>query len=388
MALAQTIISPPLLLTSDLPPIPSNPPPAAVTSEPDYDRAADVKAFEDTKAGVKGLVDAGLTTIPRFFIHPPENDAVVARVGDPPVHHLPPVIDMGAGRWEEVVEQIREAAGTWGFFQVVNHGVETELMEEMLASTRRFHELPREEKIPFYSRDVTRPVRYVSNGRLLDRAAPADWRDTLAFHVPDGGLDPLSVPPVCREVATEYLKQTLKLKNKLAELLSDAAGLNRDHLSTIKCMESQTMACHYYPPCPQPHLTIGSSKHTDPFCLTILLQDHNQGLQVRNHDRWVDMPKSARGALVVNVGDFLQLITNDKFKSVEHRVVAQSSTTRSSVVCFFGPGSENKYRLYGPAKELVLGGDLVEPVYREVHLVEFLDYFKSNGSPLSHFKLS
>ncbi|CAI0434373.1 unnamed protein product [Linum tenue] len=192
-----------------------------------------------------------------------------------------------------------------------------------------------------------------------------------------------------REVATEYLKQTLKLKNKLAELLSDAAGLNRDHLSTIKCMESQTMACHYYPPCPQPHLTIGSSKHTDPFCLTILLQDHNQGLQVRNHDRWVDMPKSAQGALVVNVGDFLQLITNDKFKSVEHRVVAQSSTTRSSVACFFGPGSENKYRLYGPAKELVLlGGDHVEPVYREVHLVEFLDYFKSNGSPLSHFKLS
>ncbi|CAI0394816.1 unnamed protein product [Linum tenue] len=78
-----------------------------------------------------GLVDSGLTTIHRFFIHPRENDiVVVAGVGDLIVHLMPPMIDMGRGRLSEevVVEQIREAAGTWGFFQVVNHGVAVELI--------------------------------------------------------------------------------------------------------------------------------------------------------------------------------------------------------------------------------------------------------------------
>ena len=38
----------------------------------DYDRAKEVKEFDETKAGVKGLVDSGVVKIPRFFIHPPE----------------------------------------------------------------------------------------------------------------------------------------------------------------------------------------------------------------------------------------------------------------------------------------------------------------------------
>ncbi|CAN1292025.1 1-aminocyclopropane-1-carboxylate oxidase homolog 3 [Linum perenne] len=350
------------------------------TSKP-YDRNSDIKAFDDTKAGVKGLSDSGVTTIPRLFIHPPsKNDVVLAA--------NVPVIDLSVEAEEEVVVgQIREAAETWGFFQIVNHGVAAEVMDELLAGSRRFHELPNEEKMEYYSRDATLPVRYVSNGTLLTRTdGAADWRDTLAVKAPDGQLDPHFCPLVCREAISEYIKQVTTLKNKLSGLLSEAAGLSPDYLSNIKCMESIAMTCHYYPVCPQPELTLGVSKHTDPFFLTILLQDTTGGLQVMNpnHQYWVDVP-AQHGALVVNVGDFMQLITNDKFKSVEHRVKAWSCKTRCSVACFFSPSSDNMTTPYGPAKDIL--SEENPPLYRATHVAEFMDRFRSHESALAHFRL-
>ncbi|CAN1136879.1 1-aminocyclopropane-1-carboxylate oxidase homolog 12 [Linum perenne] len=352
-----------------------------------YDRAADAKAFDDTKAGVKGLVDSGVTAIPRLFIHH-QNDVVVSNV-DSTEEDLPrvPVIDLSQGRPEwEVVEQIREAAERWGFFQIVNHGMAAEVMEEMLSATRNFHELRSEEKMELYSRDGTLPVRYVSNGLLLTRIKPADWRDTLSVNVPDGQLRPECCPPICRGAIAEYLTQMTKIKKRLSELLSKAAGLSRDYFSSIKCMESIAMACHYYPACPQPELTIGAHKHTDPYFLTIVLQDDTGGLQVLHHDRWVDVPTTSRGALVVNIGDFLQLVTNDMFKSVEHRVKVWSSVARCSVVSFFLPSSENMLKPYSPAKELLSERNQL-PLYSDAHMSEFLNCFMSGGSPLYDFKL-
>ncbi|KAK8682203.1 hypothetical protein V6N13_054596 [Hibiscus sabdariffa] len=58
------------------------------------------------------------------------------------------------------------------------------------------------------------------------------------------------------------------------------------------------------------------------------------GLQVLYEDQWIDVPP-VPGALVVNIGDMLQLITNDKFKSVEHRVLANTEGPRVSVASFF-----------------------------------------------------
>ncbi|GKV19000.1 hypothetical protein SLEP1_g29300 [Rubroshorea leprosula] len=44
-----------------------------VTLKPEYDRASEVKAFDGTKASVKGLVDAGVSEVPQMFHHPPDN---------------------------------------------------------------------------------------------------------------------------------------------------------------------------------------------------------------------------------------------------------------------------------------------------------------------------
>nr|XP_016440061.1 PREDICTED: gibberellin 3-beta-dioxygenase 1-like [Nicotiana tabacum] len=59
------------------------------------------------------------------------------------------------------------------------------------------------------------------------------------------------------------------------------------------------------------------------------------------------------GALVVNVGDLLQLISNDKFTSIAHRVLASRVGPRVSVACFFTTGHSLSSRVYGPIKELL-----------------------------------
>lgn len=273
-----------------------------------YDRLEMLKASEETEAGVKGLTDAGLLKVPKIFVRPPEE--LAEALTDKKIQIQVPVIDLGgirdADRRKEIVGEVRTAAETWGFFQAVNHGIPLTVLDGMIDGVRKFNEQGVEEKKKYYSRDRTRTVIFNSSYDLFT-SRTASWKDTLTISFSGSNqIDQRLLPSSCRESALEYSRHIEKLGNILLGLLSEALGLKTDHLEAMECSKGHRLHCHYYPPCPEPELAIGTTKHSDAGFLTILLQNHISGLQVSYEGQWVDIGPTP-GGLVVNIGDLLQV---------------------------------------------------------------------------------
>ncbi|KAL3578058.1 hypothetical protein D5086_019562 [Populus alba] len=213
-------------------------------------------------------------------------------------------IDKDPIKRKGIVDKVRDASETWGFFQVVNHGIPVGVLEEMDAGARRFFDQDIEVKKTFYTRDVTK--RFVYNSNFDLHTAPvANWRDTFFSYMAPYPPKPEELPGACRDIMMEFSKQVTSLGISLLGLLSEALGLRTDHLEKMDCAEGLALISHYYPACPEPELTLGTSKHSDNDFLTVLLQDQIGGLQMLHQDRWVDIPP-VPGALVINIGDLMQ----------------------------------------------------------------------------------
>ncbi|GMH08821.1 hypothetical protein Nepgr_010661 [Nepenthes gracilis] len=316
--------------------------------------------------------------LPRKYVRPESDRPKLPEVSG---YEIVPVVDLGCDDKARLNQQIGDACRRFGVFQVVNHGVEKEAVEEMLRVADEFFKLPVEEKMELYSEDPTRTVR-LSTSFNVTKEEIHNWRDYLRLHcwplhqfLPHWPSNPSSF----KEVVSKYVEAVRQLGLRLEEAISESLGLEQDCVKGILGEQGQHMAINYYPPCPEPELTYGLPAHTDPNTLTILLQDSQVcGLQVLHDGKWVAVNPHPH-AFVVNIGDQLQALSNGVYKSVWHRAVVNADKPRISVASFLCPDDNALISAPPP-----LTANRSSPVYRNFTYSEYYKKFWSRNLDQEH----
>ncbi|KAL6599322.1 hypothetical protein ACP70R_045816 [Stipagrostis hirtigluma subsp. patula] len=305
-------------------------------------------------------------TVPDEYVFPPEKRPDSDELVDSTI--TLPVIDL-AGSHPDVMDEIIKAGKDFGFFQV-NHGVDEEVVREFRSAAADFFTLPAEEKLPYCSDDQSKPFR-VASSTTYDGGQTRYWRDYLkiqCFPVDKFARHWPPKPDRLRECLAEYIVQVRKLAARLLRLIAEGLGVAETFFAGELSGGETQMNVNWYPPCPDPSLTLGLLPHCDRHLLTVLSQGDVGGLQVKHAGRWIAV-QPIPNAFVVNFGHQMEIVTNELLKSVEHRAVTNSAVARMSVATLIMP--EMKCRI-APAMELVAEGT---PKYRPFLFREFMEAY-------------
>ncbi|XP_048611025.1 probable 2-oxoglutarate-dependent dioxygenase SLC1 isoform X1 [Brassica napus] len=339
--------------------------------------------------GVKHLCDNGLTKVPTKYIWP-EPDRPIFTKSDKltkPKQNLKlPIIDfaelLGPNR-SHVLRTIAEACETYGFFQVVNHGMEGDVSRNMIEVCKKFFELPYEERSKYMTSDMSAPVRYgTSFNQNKDNVFC--WRDFLKLYahpLPDYLPYWPSSPSDFRSLATTYATETREMFEMMVKAIMESLEIDGDDNEAAKELKegSQMVVVNCYPPCPEPELTLGMPPHSDYGFLTLLLQDDVEGLQILYRDEWVTIDPIP-GSFVINVGDHLEIFSNGRYKSVLHRVLVNSTKPRISVASLH---SFPLTSVVKPSPKLI--DEHNQPQYMDTDFATFLQYISTREPKWKNF---
>ncbi|WOK91504.1 hypothetical protein Cni_G00195 [Canna indica] len=271
-----------------------------------------------------------------------------------------PVVDLA--RPDAAVPLVK-ACQDLGIFRLTNHGIPTELMQRLEAEAAEFFSLSLVEK-----QTLGPPNPFGYGNKMIGANGDIGWLEYLLFAVDTS-------KPTCSFSSTfkEYLAAMRKLASKVLELMAEGLQIEpRDAISKLVMDEDSEgiFRFNYYPPCPLlqgfNYRLTGFGEHTDPQVISILRSNNSSGLQISLKDgSWVPALPDQE-SFFVNVGDSLQVLTNGRFRSVRHRVVANGMETRLSMIYFFGPALGEKI---APLPQLMREGE--HSLYKEFTWEEY-----------------
>ncbi|XP_077246385.1 gibberellin 2-beta-dioxygenase 6-like [Tasmannia lanceolata] len=246
------------------------------------------------------------------------------------------------------VGEIAKAASEWGFFQVLNHGISHELLEDMRREQVKVFEMPFEKKLGCSLLNDS----YRWGAPTATSLKEFSWSE--AFHIP---ISKISEEGCCdgefnstREVMEKFAAAMSTLARSLAgvlvENLSQSKQFFEDNCNERTCF----LRLNRYPSCSLSPDIFGLVPHTDSDFLTILCQDQVGGLQLMKDSKWVAV-KPNPDALIVNIGDLFQAWSNNIYRSVEHKVMVNPKVERYSIAYFLCPSYDS---MIGSCKETSL----------------------------------
>ncbi|EXJ72836.1 uncharacterized protein A1O5_03984 [Cladophialophora psammophila CBS 110553] len=288
-----------------------------------------------------------------------------ARSDEIPLIDLSPIYDDDLEARQALARTIRHAAENTGFFYIRNHGIPEAVIQAALDASRAFFAQPEDKKMlvskakgKWYNGYSAKNTAMASPSEGLDYRESFSWRYEPQYD-PDP-KDPDAVPAEVRPYirgenyvweGTEHLagfkkgciaywQECLKLARRLVGVFALCLDLPETYFDAVTTYPGSDGVFNYYPAMSPEDAAksqdIGLGSHTDLQCFTLLWQDMNGGLQVLNKEgQWIKATP-LEGTFVVNIGDYLMRLTNDRMRSTVHRVYNRSTVDRYSMPFFFG----------------------------------------------------
>ncbi|RDW61140.1 Fe(2+)/2-oxoglutarate-dependent oxygenase encD [Aspergillus mulundensis] len=275
----------------------------------------------------------------------------------PPILDFSPFYGTDATAKAKLVSQVRESCEYNGFFQITGHRIPRELQVRVMSAAKRFFSLPLEEKM-----GIDKNLNSFNRGyellrsQMLEVGTGPELKEGL-YIGEEIGTDhpyyvnkrlnsgpnqwPATVPDAdeFRATAMEYYHAVYELAKDVLAVLALTLDVDESFFDPLTTGGVATMRMLHYPSQPKDEdekLNRGIGAHTDFGCVTLLLQDEVDGLQVLDapSGEWLDV-QPVPGAYVVNLGDLMMRMANDRYKSNIHRVINKSGLERYSIPFFF-----------------------------------------------------
>ncbi len=261
-----------------------------------------------------------------------------------------PVIDSTA---PDLSDQLGQAFERIGFATLINHGIDSCVFDQLRTLLGQLFSLPDDEKaalritpenyrgfIPlgFFTPNRTDRSGHAPDlyeGYKLHWECPPDHPVAAECRLYGPNRWPASLPDL-RGAIERYWAACDQLTARLLDALADRLSVARPLLRAHFAAPLTNMTLLHYPPTTDHH--VGIHPHKDTNVITLLHPDPTGGLQVRNSDgTWIEPTDPTEQALVVNVGEMLELWSGGRFRATPHRVINQSGRDRYSFPFFVVP---------------------------------------------------
>ncbi|BCR86035.1 isopenicillin N synthase family dioxygenase [Aspergillus chevalieri] len=275
----------------------------------------------------------------------------------PPVLDFSPFYGEDSAAKAKLVESIKGCCLYNGFFQIIGHRVPIELQQAVMRCTKRFFEMPLEQKLKIDKNNNTFNRGYellrsqmleagtgpeLKEGLYIGEEIPEDHPYFIQRKLnsgPNQWPQTIEDPEEFQRTSMKYYRAVFDLAKDVLGVLALTLGVDATYFDPLTDGAVATMRFLHYPAQTKDadeKLNRGIGAHTDFGCVTLLLQDEVDGLQVLDvpTGEWLDI-QPVPGAYVVNLGNLFMRMANDKYKSNTHRVINKSGRERYSIPFFF-----------------------------------------------------
>ena len=279
------------------------------------------------------------------------------------------------------INLLKAALSNHGFFSITEHGLSKELVDNCYKSSKAFFDLDYEIKNTYSSVGLKGARGYTPKG--IETAVGEKIADQKEFwhHGPviDDTFDKkipqnlnIEQVPQFNSNFDELYNELHKIGSRVLSVIALSLGLDRNYFTSWVEKGNSLLRSIHYPPVESLSNPHRARAHEDINLITLLIGAEEGGLEVLNKDgSWIKVEPSSE-AIVCNIGDMMQLVTDKKLKSTTHRVIQDPEAepkSRYSIPFFLHPApSINLKSIFRDDDEGILADTFLDQRLKEIKL--------------------